>query len=126
MPKGKTITMRYALSKEGNYIGTTRTPFRLHRKFGIETFEVMRGQGNTCCIGYSKKREKWYGWSHRAIHGFSVGYTVKKNDCCASTGWTEDYLKDHPEEDLSVPIGFKAKNLHDCKKLAIAFAESVS
>lgn len=24
---------------------------------------------------------KWYGWSHRAVHGFAIGDKVKKGDC---------------------------------------------
>jgi len=32
-------------------------------------------------VGYSPKDEKWYGWSHRAIFGFSIGSICKKGDC---------------------------------------------
>lgn len=32
-------------------------------------------------VGFSPKDSKWYGWSHRAIYGFSVGSTCKKGDC---------------------------------------------
>ena len=81
---------------------------------------------NVCSIGFSEKDNKWYGWSHRAIYGFKIGDVVKKGDCCALSGLTEEYLKKHPEEDCSLPIGFKAKSLADCKKMAIAFADSVS
>ncbi len=31
-------------------------------------------------VGFSKKDNKWYGWSHRAIHGFTIGSTCKKGD----------------------------------------------
>ena len=76
-----------------------------HQKFldkhGIKT------DGN---VGFSEKEKKWYGWSHRAIFGFGIGSEVKEGDCC------EGYL----------PIGFKAKTLEDAKKMAEAFAESVS
>lgn len=79
-----------------------------------------------CSIGFSEKEQKWYGWSHRAFCGFGIGHIAKEGDCHTTSGWTEEYLKEHPEEDLSVPVGFECKTLEDCKRCAIAFAESVS
>ena len=38
----------------------------------------------------------------------------------------EEYLKDHPEEDKALPIGFEARTEEDAKRMAIAFADSVS
>ena len=35
-------------------------------------------------------------------------------------------LKDYPEADLSLPVGFIAKTEEDCKRMAISFADSVS
>ena len=32
-------------------------------------------------VGFSPKDNRWYGWSHRAIHGFEIGSTCKKGDC---------------------------------------------
>jgi hypothetical protein len=78
-----------------------------------------------CSIGYSKRDGKWYGWSHRAVCGFERGDVVKEGDCTNSSGWTEAYLEDHPEQDLSLPVGFEAKCMADCKRMAIAFAEAV-
>ena len=31
-------------------------------------------------VGFSPKDNKWYGWSHRAIYGFTIGSTCKKGD----------------------------------------------
>ena len=31
-------------------------------------------------VGFSPKENKWYGWSHRAIFGFTIGSTCKKGD----------------------------------------------
>tara|TARA_Y100000310_G_C20342414_1_gene650425 strand:+ start:592 stop:723 length:132 start_codon:yes stop_codon:yes gene_type:complete len=42
------------------------------------------------------------------------------------SGWTDDWLRDHPEDDESLSIGFKAETLEDAKRMAMAFAESVS
>lgn len=32
-------------------------------------------------VGFSPNQNKWYGWSHRAIKGFTIGSTCKKGDC---------------------------------------------
>jgi len=120
----KDMPIKYALSKSGDYMGDTKTAHRLVNKYGIETFEAPNGK--TCCIGYSPSKKKWYGWSHRAIFGFKVGATVKKGDCCNSPGVTDEYLKEHPEENKSLPVGFIAKTSADTKRMAIAFADSVS
>lgn len=75
------------------------------QKHGIKTC----GEGS---IGFSEKEQKWYGWSHRAIYGFGVGHVVEDGDCAVGTD--------------GIKVGFKCKTLDDCKKLAKAFAKSVS
>ena len=54
------------------------------------------------------------------------GDVVEEGDCAASSGWIPEYLAEHPEEDRSLPVGFIAKSLADCKRMAIAFTDSVS
>jgi hypothetical protein len=117
------ITMRSTYNANGDYIGDPRIA-RMLAKRGISP-EKSDKKHNVCSIGYSEKDGKWYGWSHRAISGFKIGDKVKRGDCTASSGWTEEYLKEHPEENKALPIGFTAKTLEDAKKMAIAFAESV-
>ena len=116
--------MTVAYTHNGDYMGDSKTAHRLCVKRGIAP-EKRTPQSNVCSIGYSKKRKKWYGWSHRAICGFKIGDIVKEGDCCATSGWTDEYLKDHPDEAV-LPIGFIAKTKEDTKKMAIAFASSVS
>jgi hypothetical protein len=113
-------------TEAGDYVGSLdNMALRLISDRGILP-EKSDPTHNVCSIGKSFKDGKWYGWSHRAIHGFSIGDVVKEGDCCATPGVTEEYLKDHPEADISLPVGFTAKTEEDCKKMAIAFAESVS
>ena len=119
------VIMRSAYTPAGDYIGNPRDARRLVVERGIAP-EKAEPSHSVCSIGYSKKERKWYGWSHRAIFGFTVGSVVKKGSCVAESGWTEDYLKEHPEADRSLPVGFKAKTLADAKRMAVAFAESVS
>lgn len=121
----KFTIMKSAYTLSGDYIGNSIDGHRLVVKHGIAP-EKRTSASNVCSIGFCEKKQKWYGWSHRAIFGFGIGAVVKEGDCCASSGWTDEYLEEHPEENLSLPIGFEAKNLDDAKRMAMAFAESVS
>ena len=122
---GRDFIMKSAYNQNGDYIGNSVLAYRLCKKRGIRT-EKVDPSHSVCSIGFCEKERKWYGWSHRARYGFGVGDEVKEGDCCASSGWIDEYLAEHPEEDKSLPIGFVAKTLDDCKLMAIAFAESVS
>ncbi len=110
---------------DGGYIGTPENAYKYYQR-GLRMIQKAHPENNVCSIGYNPEESKWYGWSHRAMYGFKIGDTVKEGDCCASSGWTEEYLKEHPEEDNSLPVGFEAKTESDTKRMAIAFADSVS
>ena len=127
-----TIKNAYTIP-EGYYIGSSKWAHRLIVQRGIKPQprepaepSANGGRGRICTIGFCARDQKWFGWSHRAIFGFGIGDTVKEGDCTASSGWTDEWLTEHPEDDLSLPIGFVAKTLNDCKRMAIAFADSVS
>jgi hypothetical protein len=125
---GLGFVMRSAFTPEGYYIGDPKRAHRLIVRDGIRP-ELMPGNehmGNVCCIGFCKREQKWYEWSHRARWGFGIGDEVTSEDhLCAHSGWTDEYLSEHPEENRSLPVGFKAKDLADCKRMAIAYAEAV-
>lgn len=126
----KTMVMKICYTLEGLYIGRPPWGYRLCVKRGIKpelagTNSDMCSDNPPCSIGFSERDQKWYGWSHRALHGFQIGDVVKEGDCTASSGWTQEYLAEHPEADISLPVGFKAETLDDAKRMAIAFAESV-
>ena len=120
---GNGMRMFVFYNDEGKYIGDMKSfkSLVIDKEIVPETFD----DGNVCSIGKSLKDGKWYGWSHRARYGFGLGDTVKEGDCCASSGWTEEYLETHPDPYI-LPVGFEAKNEGDCKKMAMAFANSVS
>jgi hypothetical protein len=125
--------MKVAYTPEGHYIGTSKWAHRLINRYGIKPEprphqDAMEGTGDkVCCIGFSEKNQKWYGWSHRAICGFGVGDKIENDDhLCTHSGWTQEYLDDHPEEDVSLPVGFEARSLDDARAMAIAFADAVS
>lgn len=105
-----------AYNLDGKYIGSPKDAERIciDREIRPETF----GDNNVCSIGFNDKEQAWYGWSHRAFSpGFKVGCVIDSPDhiCLGCFGPNEK----------SVDLGFKAENLDDCKKLAIAYAYSV-
>ena len=106
---GEECEMVSAYTLDGAYIGSPRNAYWLVVKRGIVP-ELIDSTYTTCTIGFNEKQQKWYGWSHRAIYGFGIGAVVKKGSC------TAEYIR----------VGFEAKTLKDCKKLAIAMANSVS
>lgn len=119
------MEFKYAFTKDGKWIGHSKEAYRYVHRFGIEDFDYCEDGDNICSIGFSPKQQKWYGWSHRAIHGFGIGHMVEEGNCESQSGWVDEYLEEHPEDDLSIPVGFVTKTLEDCKRVAIAFAESV-
>jgi len=130
---GDDFTMKTAYTPEGNYIGDSRTAYRLCKVRGIKP-EISPAPpcaddspNTVCSIGFSEQQQKWYGWSHRALYGFGVGDKVTSSDhLCSQSGWTDEFLEEHPEcDDVSLPVGFEAKTLKDARKMAIAYAEAV-
>lgn len=117
--------MKSAYTLTGDYIGNSGEAYFLCKTKGIKP-EKISPEHNVCSIGFSEKEQKWYGWSHRAIYGFGIGDVVKEGDSTSTSGWVEEYIKEHPEKDLSLPIGFEARTLDDAKCMAIAFADSVA
>ena len=111
-------------SVDDSYIGTRDFLNFLESKTIMYPMAV--GNGRVACIVFAPAQNKWYGWSHRAMYGFGIGDEVHEGDLTNMSGFTDEYLSEHPEEDLSLPVGFVAKNLNDAKRMAIAFADAVS
>ena len=122
---GRPFVIATAFTSDGHYIGDSKRAYRLIVRRGIKP-ELVNESHNVCSIGFCDQKQKWYGWSHRALYGFSVGDVVEEGDLTATSGWTDEWLKDHPEADSSLPVGFKAETLEDAKRMAVAFAEAVS
>ena len=132
-PSEQPTIMASVLCKDGGYVGRVEDFLKL-LDMGIlpesskHNFNDAAncGHGSTANIGKSFKDGKWYGWSHRAMFGFQIGDVVKEGDCTNISGWTDEHLAQHPEADISLPVGFIAKSEEDAKRMAMAFAESVS
>ena len=63
--------------------------------------------------GKSEADGKWYGWSHRAVHGFGKGDTIK----------TKTYIG---KETFKKEAPFTLKSDAEAKELAIAFAREIA
>lgn len=118
------VLMFSVYAKDGGYVGTVENA-KFYFDKGIIP-ELSLSSHKVCSIGKSVIDGKWYGWSHRAIHGFSIGDEAKEGDLVTESGLVEEYLKEHPDEDRSLPVGFIAKTDEDAKRMAIAFSDSVS
>ena len=99
--------LSWAYTKEGLPIDSWEAIKPLFLKYSFNQFSVS---GDSICA-YSDKNKKWYGWSHRAIHGFGRGDIVEEGDVVVSEG---------------VPIGFEVKNDNDAKYLAKKFSKAVA
>lgn len=117
--------MSHAETPDGLYMGGVDDAKHLCDKRGIRP-ELAQPEHNVCSIGFQANENRWYGWSHRAIYGFAIGDVVSAGDSTNSSGWTDEYLEEHPDEDTRLPVGFTAHTLDDARKMAVAFAESVS
>ncbi len=67
-----TLMKRQAYNLQGEWIGESHFAYRLFHKRGIYP-EKSDPEHCVCSIGFSEKLQKWFGWSHRAICGFSIG-----------------------------------------------------
>ena len=77
------------LSKfDDSYIAHTEMPEEVDFLAKLEITEEL-----THGVGFSPKDNKWYGWSHRAIYGFTIGSTCKKGDCHYQPKDKDDFLE---------------------------------
>lgn len=99
---GTTVVVKSAyVTDSGQYIGDSKWAHRLMTLKGIHP-EVRPREGHypgedtgmrCCSIGFCKKENKWYGWSHRAIYGFGIGSKVEKGDCAYVPANEQDFIE---------------------------------
>lgn len=114
----------YYSNVDNGYIGDEAWYNRLVLQQKLILIQKSRPEHQTCSIGYSTIENKWYGWSHRGFYGFGIGDIVKEGDLVA-IDYEDSYYIQHPEEDLRLPVGFKALTINDAKRMAIAYAQAV-
>jgi len=60
------------MSKDGDYAGDASDMRKFFDKHGIAP-ELREEDANVCTIGWSEKKQKWFGWSHRATSSYGIG-----------------------------------------------------
>lgn len=58
----------------------------------LTNFYSTGGPKRTINVAYSPIDNKWYGWSHRALFGFTIGSKVKKGHVAYNPSNKEDYI----------------------------------
>lgn len=69
--KPSSSVMVMARNKAGDWMGE-KSMAEFLAKFGISA-EIANEEYDICSIGWSEREQKYFGWSHRAICGFSIG-----------------------------------------------------
>lgn len=88
----------------------------LARKYGITHREKRTPTSQVCSIGYSERRKKWAGWSHRAIGLFGVGDGFFPEHEPGNINWSPSKEKDRP----------RIKSMEQAKQSAKNFAAWVA
>lgn len=106
-----TTTMEAAFAPDGDYIGTPEDAHKIVTERGIAP--VAASPGETCCIGFCEREQRWFGWSHRAMTAYGIGDTI----------FADDILHlDYPDR---YPAATTLGSLDACRQAAVDFAESV-
>lgn len=114
----------YISTYDESYIGSDDT-WKTFSKKGFTMYQSYHNS-TTASVAYCPSENKWYGWSHRAMHGFTIGDVVSKGDITATSGLMKEYEIQHPDENLSLPVGYKATTMKKAKRMAIAFASAIA
>ena len=68
----ETYTVTSIMSKDGDYAGGADDTRKFFDKHGIAP-EMRSDEAHVCSVGWSERGHKYYGWSHRAFHGYAIG-----------------------------------------------------
>jgi len=113
---GDTLTSRIARNKSGDYIGDERDAKFLCDQLGIAPVRADDGH-SVCSYGYSEAKGKWFGWSHRAIHGFREGHKVSTGSVVST---------EHAAEGRGFQPGHVLRTDEEARRAAMLFASEVS
>lgn len=82
---------------DGSYIAHVSDPkiFKTLLRRGItEELQSSSKSGKVVSLGFNPAENKWYGWSHRAMFGFTIGSTCKRGDCHYRPKDKRDFIED--------------------------------
>ena len=101
--------------------------------FGVKVMRALALSAiMTCCVSVASAESLRIGDQGSEIAEVqeqlsSMGYdVVADGDLTTSSGYVDEYIAEHPEADLSLPVGYTATNLDKAKRMAIAFADAVA
>jgi len=131
---GKMSILCYSKQDE-SFIGSLFDVFKYCYYYGIRDFYKAHPHRKVASVGFAPKKERWYGWSHRAICSFGVGDEIKYDDdlLILSHGWIEG-CPEYEEEKKQIQYVksmfnegiLKIENLQQARFLAIRFADSIA
>ena len=98
--------VEYAFTFEGNLIGDIKIAKLLINTKGIKP-ELRSSIDSICSIGYSKKKQMYYGWTYGKLRGFSIGSKLEEGDILTDV----------------FPVGSVAQTPEDIKLWATKFVE---
>lgn len=120
---GNGFTKKTAYTPGGHYIGDSKWAYRLCKKWGIKP-ELAYPDKNVCVIGFCEREKKWYGWSHRALWGFGVGDSVKKEHCAYTPSDPDEMiheLKGQYSSDYYVNVKYDVIDRDDGKAVRVTY-----
>jgi hypothetical protein len=98
-PFANTLIEIYRSKIDGSYVTLNvphiYTPYiKFLIKNNIHEIQSYGDDRKSCCasIGFNSETNTWYGWSHRAYYGFTIGSVAKKGDCAYVPTDKYDYI----------------------------------
>lgn len=88
-----TSILKMAFNEDDVCVGDPKFAHFLYVENGIKP-EPIDDSRDICSIGYCEKEDAWYGWSHRAIYGFTIGTKVKMGDCAFAPSNMDEFIRD--------------------------------
>jgi len=73
--------MIYVTKVDGSYLTRVGMEDDLQWMLDKGITDEIQSPHKCACVGFNPETQRWYGWSHRARYGFTVGSTCKKGDC---------------------------------------------
>jgi len=84
----------YNSKHDGSTIYNEDTLKWLFKKGITEELQNCHGEiGRSCNVGFNPTEQKYYGWSHRAFHGFGIGSECKKGNCSYEPKNKEEFIE---------------------------------
>ncbi len=72
LPEGESMEWEMVYAPDGGLVGPVKEAYVIIVEKGIMP-QRRRPDLTGCSVGYAKRDQRWYGWSHRAAFGFAVG-----------------------------------------------------